>query len=87
MESLTSDNVTAAFQSPLADAQLKLAATTSFASSLLSRYVEQFNVWTGLLTLILLAITYDQCAQETYWKHGNILIPVQVVTNGRNGAL
>jgi hypothetical protein len=63
MESLTSDNVTAAFQSPLADGQIRLAATTSFASALVSRYLDQLNIWTGLLTVLLLAITYDQCTQ------------------------
>lgn len=60
MESLTNDNATAAFQSPSADGQLKLAVTSSFASGLVARYIEQLNGWTILFTLLLLAITYDQ---------------------------
>lgn len=70
MESLTTTNTTTdIFTSPLADAQLKLAATTSFATGLLSRYIEQLNIWTGALTLLLLAITYDQCSYK-WQKHG-----------------
>jgi hypothetical protein len=59
MESLTNDTATA-FQSPVADGQLKVAGTTSFVASVLSRYLQQLNGWTIALTLILLAITYDQ---------------------------
>jgi hypothetical protein len=59
MESLT-NNTAAAFQSPVADGQLKVAGTTSFVASVVSRYLQQLNGWTIALTLILLAITYDQ---------------------------
>lgn len=54
MESLT--NATS-FVSPLANADLKLQIQTS---GLLSRIAEQTNVWTVALTIILLAISYDQ---------------------------
>jgi hypothetical protein len=59
MESLTNQTATA-FQSPLADAQLKLATTTSLASGIVSRYLQQLNGWTIALSLLLVAITYDQ---------------------------
>lgn len=59
MEILTNETATA-FQSPLADVQIKLAATSSLASGILSRYLEQLNGWTIALTLLLVAITYDQ---------------------------
>lgn len=59
MASLTNETAPI-FQSPLADAQLRLAATSSLASGIVSRYLEQLNGWTIALTLLLLAITYDQ---------------------------
>ena len=65
MESLTNNSATA-FQSPLADAQITLAATSSFASGIVSRYIQQLNVWTAALTLLLLAITYDQRKSSLY---------------------
>lgn len=59
MASLTNET-TPIFQSPLADAQLRLAATSSLASGIVSRYLQQLNGWTIALTLLLGAITYDQ---------------------------
>jgi hypothetical protein len=49
------------FASPLAHADVQLHRATS-ASGIVGRIVEQLNVWTVLLTLLLLCATYDQCA-------------------------
>lgn len=59
MESLT-NHTAAAFESPLANAQIKVAATSSIASGVVSRYLQQLNGWTIALSLLLIAITYDQ---------------------------
>jgi hypothetical protein len=64
MESLTNDTATA-FQSPLADAQFNFAASSSIISAIASRYLQQVNGWTIALTLLLCAITYDQCKTTT----------------------
>lgn len=50
------------FTSPLANANLKIHA--AHASGLLGRVLAHFNIWTGLLTLLLLLVTYDQGEQE-----------------------
>lgn len=47
------------FASPLAHADLKIQAAR--ASGVLGKVLQQLNVWTVLLTVLLLLVTYDQC--------------------------
>ena len=55
MASLT--NATS-FVSPLANADYKIPLSQSYG--FLNRIAEQFNVWTVALTILLLAVSYDQ---------------------------
>ena len=66
MASLT--NATS-FVSPLANADYKVPL--SLSDGFLNRIAEQCNGWTIVLTLILLAISYDQCSYKLQ-KHGII---------------
>lgn len=50
-----------AFVSPLANAQYELPPSSGFVD----RIAQQVNFWTLSLTLLLLAITYDQCGYAT----------------------
>jgi len=49
----------ASFASPLADATF--AKMTMPAEGIVSRISGNLNVWTVLLTLLVLAVGYDQC--------------------------
>jgi hypothetical protein len=57
MASLT--NATS-FVSPSADAQIQLLLNHSYG--FVDRIAQQWNFWTVSLTILLLAISYDQCA-------------------------
>lgn len=46
-----------AFVSPLANAQYAVPSSSAFVD----RILQQVNLWTISLTLLLVAITYDQC--------------------------
>ncbi|OAP59067.1 hypothetical protein AYL99_06365 [Fonsecaea erecta] len=59
------------FASPLANADLKVQA--AYASGIVGRVWAQLNVWTVLLTIILLLATYDQCSYQ--WKKHGIVGP------------
>ncbi|KAJ9654043.1 RNA polymerase C-22 sterol desaturase [Neophaeococcomyces mojaviensis] len=54
-----------AFVSPAANAQYGFAQTSGFVE----RILEQLNFWSVALTLLLVAITYDQCSYKLQ-KHG-----------------
>lgn len=68
MASLT--NATS-FVSPLANADYIIPLSQN--NGFLNRISEQFNAWTALLTLILLAISYDQCSYK--WQKYGIIGP------------
>lgn len=56
------------FASPLADADLNFQAFQP--TGFLARTLAQFNVWTVLLSLLVLCATYDQC--EPYKNPHNL---------------
>jgi hypothetical protein len=53
------------FTSPLANANLKLhQAAVASGAGVLGRVWAQLNIWTVLLTLLLVLATYDQCEHQ-----------------------
>jgi sterol 22-desaturase len=68
MASLT--NATS-FVSPLANADLQIP--TSHSAAFLGRIAEQLNGWTIALTIVLLAVSYDQCSYK--WQKYGIIGP------------
>ncbi|KAI1628808.1 cytochrome P450 [Exophiala viscosa] len=58
---------TTSFTSPLANAQLHSHAAG--ASGLVGRLLAQLNIWTVIVTLLLVLVAYDQCSYQ-YRKHG-----------------
>lgn len=53
--------VNASFVSPTADAKVAHMITSLNSNSILSAIVDGFSVWRLLLTLLVLAVAYDQC--------------------------
>ena len=56
--------VNASFVSPTADANVAHMITHLDTNSLLSAVFNGFSVWRLLLTLIVLAVAYDQCTDS-----------------------
>ena len=57
------------FTSPSANADLKLPqAAIASGAGFLGRISAQFNIWTVLLTLVLVLATYDQC-EHRFLRH------------------
>ena len=59
------------FVSPAANANLRVAA--SFGGSIIDRILSQINGWTIALTIVLLAISYDQGSSIKIELKGHVL--------------
>jgi C-22 sterol desaturase len=57
--------VNASFVSPTADAKVAHMMTQLDSSSLLAAAFNGFSVWRLLITMVVLAIAYDQCKQQS----------------------
>lgn len=70
-----------AFASPIANAPYIL----SQSSPVVDRIVASLNFWSVSLTLLLLAITYDQCTSFAVF-HSTLTDTIQALTNFKNMA-
>jgi sterol 22-desaturase len=57
--------VNASFVSPTADAKVAHMMTQLDGSSLLAAAFNGFSVWRLLITMVVLAVAYDQCMQQS----------------------
>jgi C-22 sterol desaturase len=62
--------VNASFVSPTADAKAAHMITHLNSNSILSAVIDGFSVWRLLLTLLIVAVAYDQCMSAIPFSAG-----------------